>query len=43
MPLLARRGYQGTVICESAGTQARDARYMKELYEEAMAHEPVQQ
>ena len=42
MPLLARRGYQGTVICESAGTQARDARYMKELYEEAMAHEPVQ-
>ena len=36
MPLLARRGYRGTVICESAGTQVRDARLMKQLYEEEL-------
>ena len=40
MPLLARRGYRGTVICESAYTQVRDARLMKQLYEEALLEPP---
>ena len=30
--LLAERGYEPTVICESAGTQAEDALAMKKLY-----------
>lgn len=29
---LARRGWSPTVICESAGTQARDAQEMQTLY-----------
>ena len=33
MRALARRGWSPTIICESAGTQARDALHMKELYE----------
>lgn len=32
MRQLARRGWSPTVICESAGTQAEDARTMKEQY-----------
>ena len=31
-PCLARRGLTPTVICESAGTQAQDARQMREVY-----------
>ena len=31
--LLAERGYTPRVICESAGTQAEDARAMKEIYQ----------
>ena len=31
---VARRGWSPTFICESAGTQARDARTMKRVYEE---------
>lgn len=31
---LARRGYEPTVICESSGTQAEDAKTMMEIYEE---------
>ena len=33
MAEVARRGWSPTIICESAGTQARDALHMKELYE----------
>ena len=33
MELLAERGLAPVIICESAGTQARDALHMKELYE----------
>ncbi len=32
MELLAQRGYTPTIICESAGTQAEDARTMKQYY-----------
>ncbi|MBQ8082206.1 MAG: TIM barrel protein [Clostridia bacterium] len=32
-PLLAARGYEPTVICECRGTQAEDARAMKDIYE----------
>jgi len=31
--LLAQRGWSPTIICESAGTQAEDARTMKEVYQ----------
>lgn len=31
-PLLARRGYQGILICESRGTQAEDAAHMQRSY-----------
>ena len=31
--LLAERGMEPTIICESAGTQIADAAYMKEIYE----------
>ncbi len=34
--LLAERGCDAVIICESAGTQAEDAVTMKELYEQAM-------
>ena len=34
---LARRGWGPRVICESAGTQDRDARTMKEAYLQALA------
>ena len=30
---VARRGWSPTFICESAGTQAEDARTMKEIYQ----------
>lgn len=33
--LLAERGFEPTIICESAGTQAEDALTMKKLYEGA--------
>ena len=33
--LLAERGYNSTVICESRGTQTRDSAAMKRVYEEA--------
>lgn len=33
--VIARRGYEPTLICESAGTQAEDALEMKRLYEAA--------
>ena len=33
MELLAERGLAPVVICESAGTQAEDARWMKEFYQ----------
>ena len=32
MELLARKGCDATVICESAGTQAEDAKTMKDAY-----------
>ena len=32
MELLARKGCNATVICESAGTQAEDAKTMKDAY-----------
>ncbi|MCL2002782.1 MAG: TIM barrel protein [Oscillospiraceae bacterium] len=32
--LLAERGYQSTVVCESRGTQTRDAAAMKKIYME---------
>ena len=32
--IIAERGLTPTIICESNGTQAEDARYMKNLYEE---------
>lgn len=35
--VLAERGYEPTVICESAGTQAEDALAMKRMYEDARA------
>lgn len=34
--ILAARGYEPTIICESAGTQAEDACEMKRLYEQAL-------
>ncbi len=34
MEEIARRGWSPTVICESAGTQAEDALFMKKLYEQ---------
>ena len=37
MELIARRRLSPVVICESAGTQAADARIMKTLYEQASA------
>ncbi|MBM6869754.1 TIM barrel protein [Pseudoflavonifractor phocaeensis] len=36
MAEIARRGWQPTFICESAGTQAEDALVMKGLYEKAL-------
>lgn len=36
MELLAQRGYTPTIICESAGTQAEDARTMKQYYEQCL-------
>lgn len=36
-PLLARRGYAPTVICESRGTMAEDAAQMRSVYLEALA------
>ncbi len=39
MRALARRGWSPTVICESAGTQAEDARTMKRAYEQFCAAE----
>ena len=35
MAEIARRGWEPTFICESAGTQAEDAKTMKELYLQA--------
>ena len=32
MELLAKKGLEPTIICESAGTQAEDAKFMKDLY-----------
>jgi deoxyribonuclease-4 len=37
--MLAREGLTPTVICESAGTQAEDALYMKKLYRSAMGED----
>lgn len=34
---IARRGYEPRMICESAGSQARDAAAMKAMYEQARA------
>lgn len=34
---IARRGWSPTFICESAGTQAEDARTMKKIYQECLA------
>ena len=36
--LLARRGLYPRIICESAGTQAEDAKTMKQLYLSALKH-----
>ena len=36
-PLLAKRGYRGTVICECKGTQADDALAMKRIWEKCEA------
>ena len=33
---LARRGWSPTVICESAGTQAEDARTLGQIYRRAL-------
>ena len=33
---IARRGWSPTFICESAGTQAEDARAMKQIYQECL-------
>ena len=33
---IARRGWSPTFICESAGTQAEDARTMKQIYQECL-------
>ena len=33
MELLAERGLEPVIICESAGTQAEDAMAMKKMYE----------
>ena len=40
MPLLARRGYRGILICECKGTQDIDAARMKRSYLEALAETP---
>ena len=37
--MLAREGLTPSVICESAGTQAEDALYMKKLYRSAMGED----
>ena len=37
--MLAREGLTPTVICESAGTQAEDALYMKKLYRSALGED----
>ncbi|MEG1858851.1 MAG: endonuclease IV, partial [Christensenellaceae bacterium] len=34
-PILVKRNATPVIICESKGTQAQDAVYMKKLYEEA--------
>ncbi len=39
--LLAERGYEARIICESAGTQAEDAAAMKEQYLQACAALPA--
>lgn len=36
MKLIAQRGWGPTIICESDGTQAEDARTMKNMYEEEL-------
>lgn len=36
-PLLAARGYQAAIICESKGTMAQDAQAMQLLYEKAIS------
>ena len=33
---MARRGWSPTFICESAGTQAKDALTMKRIYQEVL-------
>jgi deoxyribonuclease-4 len=38
---LSRREYRSTVICESRGTQTRDAVILKEMYEEALTWDDV--
>lgn len=35
--VLAKRGYEPTIICESAGTQAEDAKEMMECYKDALS------
>ena len=39
MELIARRGLSPVVICESAGTQAADARHLMRLWEQAQSQE----
>ena len=34
--VLAERGYQPVIICESAGTQAEDALAMQHIYQDAL-------
>ena len=36
MRQIAKRGWSPTIICESAGTQAEDAKTMREMYEEEL-------
>ena len=38
MELLAERSLEPIIICESAGTQAEDARVMREMYEKCLRH-----
>ena len=33
--VIARKGLSPTIICESAGTQSADAKYLKDQYEKA--------
>ena len=40
-PLLARRGYHGTLICESRGTMAEDAHRLLQIYHQGLGDLPA--